>query len=276
VVALVPELKGQASVEVIREWEPARRGRQQLGPVYVRSRYPFGMIERGLQLAPALEVIVWPALGEIHRGKLTRQMQRQQARESTRQRSRPERTAQQEICGLRPYRPGDSTRLIHWRTSARRGELMVREYEDIPPESLTVVFDATTRCTVQELEQALSFTATLCWEWCRHRGERLVLGIQAHVPGVLAGTTGPELGANLLDLLAVVEEGHPRQGEDFVALLGQEVSRGSGVLLVSGGPSHLADRLRRELGMGVLPMTADDLQHLDGYTGPMYLGDLES
>jgi len=30
---------------------------------------------------------------------------------------------------LRPYRLGDPTRLIHWRTSARYGELRVRELE---------------------------------------------------------------------------------------------------------------------------------------------------
>jgi uncharacterized protein (DUF58 family) len=32
---------------------------------------------------------------------------------------------------LRPYRWGDPTRLIHWRTSARYGELRVRELEKV-------------------------------------------------------------------------------------------------------------------------------------------------
>jgi uncharacterized protein (DUF58 family) len=34
-----------------------------------------------------------------------------------------------EVRGVRPYVPGDAARLVHWRSTARRGELMVREME---------------------------------------------------------------------------------------------------------------------------------------------------
>jgi uncharacterized protein (DUF58 family) len=37
---------------------------------------------------------------------------------------------------VRPYVSGDPARLVHWPTSARRGELVVREYE--PPPALGV------------------------------------------------------------------------------------------------------------------------------------------
>lgn len=37
---------------------------------------------------------------------------------------------QETIVHLREYRPGDSPRLIHWRSYAKRGELVVKEYED--------------------------------------------------------------------------------------------------------------------------------------------------
>jgi uncharacterized protein (DUF58 family) len=41
-----------------------------------------------------------------------------------------------ELFGVREYRPGDPLRRIHWRSSARHGELIVREYE--PPGVQTV------------------------------------------------------------------------------------------------------------------------------------------
>jgi uncharacterized protein (DUF58 family) len=43
----------------------------------------------------------------------------------------PRAGAGNELFGVRQYRPGDPLRRIHWRSSARRGELVVREYE--PP-----------------------------------------------------------------------------------------------------------------------------------------------
>lgn len=268
VAALVPRLVGTESVAIRPTWTPPRRGRHKLGPVVAVGRYPFGLVERRRELAPAEEVIVWPALGEVERGKLTRQLSRRRQRQPSRTRPRPERTAQQEIYGLRPFRTGDSTRLIHWRTSARRGELMVREYEDIPPESMAVVFDATAACSRAAFEQAVTFAATVCWEWCRHRGVRLVLAVLGAEPAVLGGTTGPELGADLLDLLAVIEPAEPTRTPEFLAALGREVGRGDGVLLVSGAESPLELVLPRHLGLGVLALTAGDLDHLEGYTPP--------
>jgi uncharacterized protein (DUF58 family) len=267
-VALVPILARGAMEEVRPVWVPVQRGRQRLGPVLVAGSYPFGLIEARRELLASEEAIVWPALGEIERGRLMRYLERCQTRQTVRQRSRPERTAQQEFHGLRLFRAGDSPRLIHWRTSARRGELMVREYEDIPPDSLAVILDATSPGTPEELERAVSFAATLCWEWCRRRGDRLVLGIVGAEVAVVSGATGPELGADLLDLLAVVQpSGCERVGE-FLRLLGREVGPGSGALLVSGGPSELEATLRRERGLTVLTLPAAGLANLDGYREP--------
>jgi uncharacterized protein (DUF58 family) len=43
--------------------------------------------------------------------------------------------------GVREYVEGEPLRAVHWPTSARRGELMVRELEDAPRESVAVVLD---------------------------------------------------------------------------------------------------------------------------------------
>ena len=44
--------------------------------------------------------------------------------------------AQTDFHGLRTFQPADSPRWIHWRTSARRGELMVKEFEETPTDNL--------------------------------------------------------------------------------------------------------------------------------------------
>jgi uncharacterized protein (DUF58 family) len=45
------------------------------------------------------------------------------------------------VRAVRPYVPGDPARLVHWPTSARRGELVVREHEPPPALGIALVVD---------------------------------------------------------------------------------------------------------------------------------------
>lgn len=67
---------------------------------------------------------------------------------------------------LRPYRWGDPTRLIHWRTSARYGELRVRELEILTShQSLIIALDTSNTdrnaWTVDSFERAVIAAASL-------------------------------------------------------------------------------------------------------------------
>ena len=43
---------------------------------------------------------------------------------------------------VREYERGESLRKVHWPTTARRGQLMVKELEDSPRDEIAVVLDA--------------------------------------------------------------------------------------------------------------------------------------
>lgn len=63
---------------------------------------------------------------------------------------------------LRPYRWGDPTRLIHWRTSARYGELRVRELEQLTADNQVVIaLDTRDRWSEADFEAAVSVAASL-------------------------------------------------------------------------------------------------------------------
>jgi uncharacterized protein (DUF58 family) len=63
---------------------------------------------------------------------------------------------------LRPYRHGDPTRLIHWRTSARYGELRVRELEVAAGgQEIIIALDSAAGWQPEEFERAVTVAASL-------------------------------------------------------------------------------------------------------------------
>jgi uncharacterized protein (DUF58 family) len=157
--------------------------------------------------------------------------------------------------GLRGYRPGDSPRSIHWRTSARRGELMVREFEDLPGDDLTLVVEAVGPAG-PELEDVISLAATVCWEWCRQTGDRLALAVAGAEPRVVAGVTGRALGLQMLECLALEPGAAAVDREALLARLQEQLLPAGPVLVIRGRPSPLADVLRDGLNRPVVPLDA--------------------
>ncbi len=101
---------------------------------------------------------------------------------------------------LRPYRLGDPMRLIHWRTSARYGDLRVRELEVITGgQEIVICLDSGGNWQSDNFEQAVTAAASLYFYAVMHqlkvklwtantgliKGDRLVLE-------ALAATTAPE------------------------------------------------------------------------------------
>jgi uncharacterized protein (DUF58 family) len=79
-----------------------------------------------------------------------------------------------EVFGVREYRPGDSLRRIHWRSSARRGELVVREYEPPGLQTLTILVDPAPPSVVVA-DQIARLAASEAWD-CIREGGRVAIG----------------------------------------------------------------------------------------------------
>lgn len=79
-----------------------------------------------------------------------------------------------ELFGIREYRAGDSLRRIHWRSSARHGELVVREYEPPGVQTLTIVVDPRPP-TRDVADQVARIAASEAWD-CIREGGRVALG----------------------------------------------------------------------------------------------------
>jgi uncharacterized protein (DUF58 family) len=272
-------LPARDSVSWRRQVILPRRGRYTWGALRVSSGYPFGLVERRRLLAFEEDAIVLPCLGWLHRGRFLRYLRdlsAQPQRVHLRRKPQPHPAAQAEFHGLRSYRSGDSPRLIHWRTSARRGELMVREFEDEPSDNLLVVLDPTLPaesdyCGVplrEQFEEVVSLTASLCWEWCRRRGDRLVLATGTAKADVLDGLTGPAHARRILECLALLECGMGPADPTVIARLQERRLPSALVVVVALGRSTLADPLRHALGRRVHCLDATRTDRFDFYTPP--------
>ena len=100
---------------------PLRRGFIELGSVRVVTRYPFGLIEKGYTVFLPDEIVVFPKLLEHVPPPPYEQMPGDAAPMHRTGRGT-------DFAGsVRYYRDGDETRDIHWKRTATRGELVVRE-----------------------------------------------------------------------------------------------------------------------------------------------------
>lgn len=109
-----------------------------------------------------------------------------------------------DLRSLREYVVGDEPRHLHWKATARTGQLMVREYVDpAQPWCVVVLDDRAAALTPDAFEEAVEVAASILWESCeQERPSRLVLA-----SGAAVETAGGAVGARtLLDRLCDVRQ----------------------------------------------------------------------
>jgi uncharacterized protein (DUF58 family) len=139
---------------------PPRRGRFHLRLVRLSTTFPFGLISASRQFSQESSLVVWPAHAELTRPVLGKGEAQTAAAAAS---FRP--GGQEEFYGLREYRLGDNAKWIHWRRSAGRPELVVREMARPRPRTLWVVLDTrlaeTSLADRQARERAIRLAAAV-------------------------------------------------------------------------------------------------------------------
>jgi uncharacterized protein (DUF58 family) len=104
--------------------QPDHRGKYAIGPLNVRVADAFGLAKVGSVAAPASTLVVTPAVTALpHTSLAGSWLGEGDARASTAA------AAGEDDVVPRAYRDGDELRRVHWRSTARYGELMVRREE---------------------------------------------------------------------------------------------------------------------------------------------------
>jgi uncharacterized protein (DUF58 family) len=111
-----------------------RRGLYELGPAEIRTTDPFGLLRFIQRFAAREEVTVYPEVFELVGFPLRGGGGASGTRGSLGRRG-------DEFSGLREYRRGDDRRHIHWKSVARTGELVVKEFAQDAPRRHAVLLD---------------------------------------------------------------------------------------------------------------------------------------
>jgi uncharacterized protein (DUF58 family) len=155
-----------------------------------------------------------------------------------------------DLHSVREYEQGESLRKVHWRSTAKRGELMVKELEDAPRDEVAVLLDAeASRLDPEAFDVQVRAAGSLLLTQAR-RGRRAVLVVNGALRTTQRVHSYETDWQPAYDLLAAAE---PDGRTPAAALLGDEsssVSRARELTVVTASLTHqLTERLlQRMLG----------------------------
>jgi len=115
---------------------------------------------------------------------------------------------------------------------------------------------SSTACGDPALEDAISLAATICWEWCRQTGDRLVLAVAGAEITVQEGVTGRALALDLLERLALEPGVANVDADRLVAQLTSHKLTPGPILVIAPALSDLAARLEIALRRRTAPVAA--------------------
>ncbi|MCW2604856.1 MAG: hypothetical protein JWN61_2991, partial [Pseudonocardiales bacterium] len=200
-------LRSGQTTDIVYPLPALPRGRFTIGPLHLRMTDPFGLVEMVRPFPAVSEIVVVPQIHELGAQSLP--------------------GGHEELGGssihavgslgaddltVREYRQGDDVRKIHWRSSARTGELMVRQEERPWQGDVVVLVDSRRRTHRGEgahssLEWIVSAAASIA-DHLERRGYRVTIvsgGFARDWPGLggaetladLQLSTDAQLGAGL-------------------------------------------------------------------------------
>ncbi|MGH3519428.1 MAG: DUF58 domain-containing protein [Haloechinothrix sp.] len=226
---LVERLPHDRRVRLRYPLRPVLRGIQQIGPLRATITDPFGLCEFDRELIGHSTLIVVPRTAELT--GLPAGSGTGVAEDGTIHRSAGQGDPD---AMVRQYRHGDDLRMVHWRSTARRDEIMVRLEQKPRHGGTTVLLDHRAAAhhgtgPSASLEWAVSFAASACLH-LRRAGQAVRL-VTEHGKALaeIPADSGPGMDPLVLDALAVLQPAHqrditmghdPAAGQELIAVLG--------------------------------------------------------
>ncbi len=162
-VFAIPGLAAEGSTDELFAVPTHRRAVIDAGPAVTVRGDQLGLFRRTVTWTDPIELFVHPVTTRLQPSAagLVRDLEGQTTRKIT--------NSDMAFHALREYVVGDDVRHVHWRSSARTGQLMVRQFEETRRSQLTILHTADERyfASFDEFELAVSVTASIATQVIR-------------------------------------------------------------------------------------------------------------
>ncbi|HWD61179.1 MAG TPA: DUF58 domain-containing protein [Humibacter sp.] len=228
---IVPRLAAGADEENLFTIPTERRALIVAGPAISVRGDQLGLLRRTTKWTDQVELFVHPRIARIAataRG-LVRDLEGQTTKAIT--------DSDLAFHALRSYEPGDDIRNVHWRSSARTGQLMVRQYQETRRSQLLLLMSAERRlyASAEEFELAVSALASIGVE---------VITEESEIDVIWEGATlRARTPMTLLDDTCRIEQVDSRYAtlRDFARTVGMRLDAPSLVIAVVGSTASNRD-----------------------------------
>jgi uncharacterized protein (DUF58 family) len=152
--AFIPVIKSSdSSFGVIRGVFP-KRGLYNLGRIKVSTNFPFGLFSKGMNVDLNQEVLVLPKISEIDPDEYG-------LSGSVGETSLAHSGHGTEPWGVKEFLPGDNPKFIHWRSSAKRDDLMKKEFAKETERKVTIKLPPIGSMSDDDIEEKVEKAASL-------------------------------------------------------------------------------------------------------------------
>jgi uncharacterized protein (DUF58 family) len=210
----------------------ARRGHFRIEPLQIQTGDPFGFFEASASVGQAVTVIVYPRIDPLPLWQIP-------AASIEGSHSAPERTLQTTALAttVRPWAPGDSFNRIHWKSTARHGEIQVKEFDLETTADAWIILDLDRsnqggRGDESTVEVAVRAAASIA-DKALMESRSVGFTVNAHRMAILPADRGGRQHLKVMQLLAAVDgDGTTPLAEVLVATSGR-LRRGMTAIVVT-------------------------------------------
>lgn len=260
----VVSLRGRGAETWTVETRVSRRGRYRLGPITVHGGDPIGLFATRRAIPAAHELVVYPTAVDVSAIHLPAASMSGGVMHAHNQA-----IASPTIAGIREYAPGDPLNRISWSATARRGMMMVKEFDPDPTSDVWIVLDLGSSAQISlprpdgaeamVLDSTEEYVVAIGASLADHAlggGRKVGLVINRAMPIRLDADNTQRQWFRIFETLATASAFGERSLAEALAAESRRFTRTTGVVVVTASPERGWVPAARALAQRQVPVTA--------------------